>query len=96
MPESGDKATTRNVAYNRYMMAKKSGLPKYDFSPKNFAWVMRRELAVVALSICFGMFILPKWQRGASQSAAREQIQNDPNKAQQNLQKMQNGTYAPP
>ena len=72
MPESSDKATTRNVSFNRYMMAKNSGLPKYDFSPKNFAWVMRRELAVVGLSIAFGLFILPKWQRGASQSAARE------------------------
>ena len=43
------------------MLAKKSGMPKPDYSPRNFAWVMRKEIAIICLSIGFGLFILPKW-----------------------------------
>ena len=66
LPESKDQGVINQAKWNRYMMAKKSGLPKYDFGPRNFAWVMRKEIALFALSVSFGLFLLPKWQRGAS------------------------------
>jgi len=42
------------------MHAKGDGLPKRDYSPRNFMWVMRKEVAIFALSICVGLS-LPYW-----------------------------------
>jgi hypothetical protein len=45
------------VRWNRYQQAKLNALPKYDFKPKNFAFVMRWEILIIFGSICMGMML---------------------------------------
>ena len=61
LPESKDQQTINQAKWNRYMLAKKSGMPKPDYRPRNFMWVMRKEIAIICLSVGFGLFVLPKW-----------------------------------
>ena len=70
MPESREQSNYNQVKWNRYMHAKAGGNPKYDFSKRNFMWVMRKEVAIFAISICLGL-TMPYWWH--------YRIHNDPN-----------------
>ena len=57
MPESKDPQNIDQVKWNRYMHAKASGLPKRDYSPRNFLFVMRKEVAIFSFSIFMGLML---------------------------------------
>ena len=50
-------------------MAKTGGLPKADYSARNFAWVMRKEIALFFFSITMGFVFLPWWWNGVIRAA---------------------------
>jgi len=73
-PEAQNPQTTHQVRWNRYNLAKQGGVPKYDFRPRNFAWVMRKEIALFCTGITLGFVFLPWWWNGVIRAA-----RNDPN-----------------
>jgi hypothetical protein len=48
-------------------------MPKYDYKPRNFAWVMRWEILIGVGSICAGL-MLPKMMK-----MRKEMAGNNPN-----------------
>ena len=78
-PDAQDPVKLNSVKWNRYMHAKKSGMPKRDFGARNFAWVMRREIGVFFLSVTMGLFFIPWWWNGAVRSARGNQQGMTPN-----------------
>ena len=57
------------------MMAKKGGMPKPDFRPRNFAWVMRREIGLFLFSCAMGFFFIPWWWNGMLRTSRNSQQQ---------------------
>lgn len=68
-PDAQDPIKLNSVKWNRYQLAKKSGMPKPDYGIRNFTWVMRREIGVFAISVCMGLFFLPWYWSGMMRSA---------------------------
>ena len=57
MPEASDPLKLDQIKWRRYMMAKNGGMPKPDYRPRNFAWVMRKEIGIFFVSIAFGLML---------------------------------------
>ena len=75
-PDAQDPDKLNAVKWNRYMLAKKGGMPKKpDYSPKNLAWVMRREIGVFCFSIFMGLFVVPWWYNGMVRASRGNQTQ---------------------
>lgn len=77
-PDAQDPVKLHSVKWNRYQHAKAGGMRKPDYSPRNFAWVMRKEIGIFTFSVVMGLFFIPWWWNGKMRTSREQSMTKNP------------------